>query len=242
MTTQTVYSQVNSRRKSWQAISPSSKEFLKAPKLLSKCLALRVLEMDVKKFILEGLSKPEASIIGEEGINCLMRNTEDEDRHDLALNNCVKILGNYDPQYENEAKLIAKAWELHPDHTIAKAAALENGVFFLMLPLLRRYGSPSVITTAVDISADEVGHVQSHRYAATQMSQKVSKSLDKLRKDTVAWIVDDFNQDNLDINVLMRASDNLMYKGIAPELEFSQSYNVPAFFENRNDSLPYYTM
>lgn len=237
----TIYQQVQNRRKSWLPISPQSKEYTTAPGIISRALSLRILEIPVKEFILDGLSRKEAQLIGDEGVKCLLRNVEDEERHDTALNNCVNVLGNYNPKYEKTAAQFAEAWINHPDHPIAKAAALENGIFFLILPLMRKYGSPSLITTSVDISADEVGHVQSHRYATTQMNQKVSKSLDNLRKATAAWIIGQFSSGKLNPETLMKASDNLMYNGVAPELDFSQASNVPAFFENRNDTLPYYS-
>lgn len=242
MAQQTVYTQVQNRRKSWQAITPTSTEYLPeiAQNIISRCLSLRIMEIPVREFLLNGLSRVEAQLIGNEGRECLLRNGEDEERHDLALNNCVKVLKNYDSKYESEAAILAKIWMSHPDHPIAKAATLENGIFFLMLPLMRRYGSPSLITTSIDISADEVGHVQSHRFATTQMNQKVSKSLDDLRKATASWIIGDFQDGDLTANKLMQASNSLMYKGIAPELEFTKTFSVPAFFESRNDQLPYY--
>lgn len=240
--TLTVYEQVAKRRTNWTPVTPAGKEYLvdEASTILSKALALRALELPVKDFINDGLSKKEAELIGIEGKKCLIRNTEDEEKHDLALNNCVKVCSNYDSIYESEVKLLVKAWIDHPDHPITKAATLENGIFFLILPLMRRYGNTSLRTTSIDISSDEVNHVQSHRYAATQMNQKVSPSLDTLRKATVAWIVDGFKFEHLTADTLMKASNNLMYRGVAPELEFTQSYSVPAFFERRNDTLPYY--
>jgi len=237
-----LYQQVQKRRKSWQAISPTAVEYLpvKAADMISRCLSLRVLEIHVEEFILTGLSRHEANNLGEEAVACLMRNAEDEERHDLALTNCVRVLDNYNPEFEGEAAKFANAWINHPDFPITKAATLENGIFFLILPLMRKYGSPSLITTAIDIAADEVGHVQSHRFASTEMNQKVSPSLDVLRKATARWIIGDFKDGNLTPESLLHASDSLMYKGVAPELEFSQSYNNPAFFEINNSALPYY--
>jgi hypothetical protein len=238
----TIYADVNAKRKSWQPVAPITLDYAEegTVDILSRCLALRALEIPVKDLILEGLSRHESNVIGEEGKAALLRNTEDEERHDIALNNCVAVFKDYDSSYEAGAKDIVDAWAKHPDGSILKAAALENGIFFMILPLLRRFGGASLRTTSVDISADEIGHVQLHRYAAEQLGHKPSKSLDNLRKATVNWIVRDFSHPQINAEKLKKASDSLMYRGVAPELQFTQTSQVPAFFERSNDSLPYY--
>lgn len=244
MTPVTFYSKIEAKRTEWEPIKPTKTEQVQdeAADILSRALALRALELPVRDFILDGLGQKEKAILGQEGVECLMRNTKDEERHDQALENVVSVLSNYNPKYEAEAAMLTKAWVTHPDHSIAKAAVLENGIFFMILPLMRRFGSVSLINSSVDISSDEINHVQSHRYATTQLGHKISPSLDKLRKATAAWIVGTFNfSDTVNATTLMKASDNLMYKGVAPELSFSQSFNVPAFFESSNSSLSYYT-
>jgi hypothetical protein len=238
----TIYQDVEKRRKEWVPIKPTTKE---APEegtgdLLSRCLALRRLELPVKDLILDGLSRKEASIITDEGKAALMRNTLDEERHDIALNNCVAVFDGYDATYEIEVESIIKAWSEHPDSPILKAAVLENGIFFMILPLLRRFGGAGLRTTSMDISADEICHVMLHRHVSMELGSKPSQSLDNLRKATVDWIVRTFEHPQITATQLRNASDNLMYKGVAPELNFTQTYQVPAFFENSNSVLPYY--
>lgn len=238
-----IYAEVDAKRKQWVPVSPATLDVAEehAYDLLSRCLSLRVLEIPVKEFILDGLSRVEKSVIGEDGYISLMRNTEDEERHDIALANCVKVFKQYDESYEQGALEIAKAWQAHPDHPILKAAVLENGIFFMILPLLRRFGGASLRTTSVDISADEVGHVILHRHVAQELGQRPSQSLDNLRKATVDWIARNFQHVDIDAAKMRKASDNLMYKGIAPELDFTKTFQVPAFFERGNDTLPYYS-
>lgn len=238
----TIYQDVAKRRKEWVPITPTTKEYAEegTSDLLSRCVALRALELPVKDLILDGLSRKEATIITEEGRQALLRNTIDEERHDLALNNCVAVFGGYDKSYEKEVPAIVQAWIDHPDSPILKAAVLENGIFFMILPLLRRFGGAGMRTTSMDISADEICHVMLHRHVAMQLGNKPSSSLDALRKATVDWIVRTFKHSQITADQLRQASDNLMYKGVAPELDFTQSYQVPAFFENSNAVLPYY--
>jgi hypothetical protein len=229
------------KRKAWLPITPTADEIVidGAVDTISKCFALRILELPVKSFILDGLSRPEASKIGEDGVACLIRNSEDEDKHDIALTNCLKVFKNYNPAFEQEAQNILNAWASLEDNPITITACLENGLFFVILPLYRKFGGPSARTTALDISADEVNHVMAHRTASEMMGFKPSRKLDNLRKATCDWLVKDLTADDPD--VYRRSSDNLMYKGVAPELAFTKSYTVPAFFEHRSDNLPYYT-
>ena len=238
-----VFQQVEAKRKSWTPINPTENEKVKsgAEDTISRCLALRCLEIPVKEFIVDGLARKESLAIGEDGIRTLSRNILDEEKHDLAFNNCVKIYADYDSSLEKQAEQIRDAWLNHPDFPITKAAVLENGVFFVALPIYRLFGSSSMRTTAIDVSADEVGHVQSHRYAAMLTNFKPSRSLDKLRKDTVAWIVDKFNVPGHTKDKFIKASDDLMYRGITPQLEETKSYQVFAFFEKSNQVLPRYS-
>lgn len=241
--TQTIYEKVAAKRKNWQPITPTSKESCTEgmEDLLSKALCFRFLELPVYDFIMDGLSRSETSMIGDAGKDALIRNTEDEVRHDTALNNCVAVFSNYNKSFEEEATQIVDAWIAHPDHPILKAAMLENSLFFLILPLFRRFGGDALRITSIDISADEVNHVQIHRHVAKELNQKPSRSADNLRKQTVDWLVSGFaGVDEITADLLRSASDNLLYKGVAPELNFSRSFQVPAFFERRNDTLPYY--
>lgn len=245
--TVSIFEQVNNKRKQWTPITPIREETIYpqyegAKDTLNRALALKNLELPVKAFIEEGLSRLESDIIGLDGIETLKRNTLDEEKHDIALNNCTSVFPEYNPKYDLEANVIKKAWEEHPDFPITKTAVLENGIFFVILPLYRQYGTPSLRTTAFDISADEVGHVQSHRYAAKLSGHAPSPSLDKLRKATVDWLVSTLNIPASGVNkdTFMRISDELMYKGITPHLENTKSYQVMAFFEKSNDVLPRY--
>jgi hypothetical protein len=246
MTTATssiLYEKVNQKRKSWVPIESTGNESCTngCEDLLSRCLSLKVLELPVKDFILEGLNKADKSIVGDEGVKCLSLNVLDEERHDIAIGNCIKSFKDYNPYYESTANSIVSEWVNHPDDSITKAAVLENGVFFIILPIYRQFGTPSMRSTSLDISADEINHVQSHRYTSKLLGWKPSKSLDNLRKATVAWIVDSFNGNFSPYkDKFIKASDELMYKGITKELDFSKTYTNIAFFERNNTSLPSY--
>lgn len=238
----TIYQQVEQKRKVWTPVKPTKAEFPTegAEDTISRCLALRSLEMPVKAFIEEGLNRKETHIIGEEGLKSLQRNIQDEEKHDIALNNCTAVTATYDNSVEKEAQELTKAWVEHPDFPITKAAVLENSVFFVVLPIYRLFGGVSLRAASLDISADEINHVQLHRHIAKQVGFKPSKSLDELRKATVQWFMQKFNVTGYKKESFIKSSDDLLYKGITKELNFTQSYQVHAFFEKTNDSLPAY--
>jgi hypothetical protein len=241
-----IFEQVQNKRKKWTPITPVDNEYASvgAEDTINRCLALRVLELPVREFIQEGLNKLEKALIGDIGVQALLRNVEDEEKHDTALNNIVNVYPDYKKnkeKIEKEASIIAQAWILHPDFPITKAAVLENGIFFVILPLYRFYGGSALRTSALDISSDEVNHVQSHREAARLSNYRPSSSLDKLRKDTINWIIQNFNVKGYDRAKLMKASDDLMYKGITDQLNFTQTYTQLAFFEKPLTKLPSYS-
>jgi hypothetical protein len=237
------YAQVEKNRKVWSPIEPVKSEagVPGSEDTLSRCFSLKALEIPVKDFILDGLARSESQILGEEGKASLLRNTIDEEKHDIALYNCIKVFSAYNKDYERLVAPIVEAWINHPDHPITKAATLENGIFFVVLPIYRQFGGEAARMTSLDISADERNHVQLHRYAAKELGYRPSKSLDNLRKATVDWLVEKFEVPGYNKEVFLKASDSLMYKGITSELDFTRTSTVPAFFERRSDTLPSYS-
>lgn len=240
----TFYGTVNSRRKIWFATAPTTKEQIKpgSEEMISRMLCLRFLELPVKGFIEDGLSRAETKNLGQEAVDTLVRNTDDEVRHDEAFNNAVAVLSNYTDKYEYVIKeQILPEWDTLPDHPILKALTLENGIFFLALPLFRHYGGVALSTVAGDVSVDEVIHVLSHRQVVHDMGHKPSAKLDALRKATVAFLIGTFADDHMNPDKALAISDNLYYKGVTDALEFNKTTTTPAFFEIANDSLSYYS-
>jgi hypothetical protein len=127
---------------------------------------------------------------------------------------------------------------------LVKAYVLENSVFFVLLPLLRTFGGCGLGMISADISGDESVHAAVHRQCAKDMGYSYSPSLDHLRRDTVAWLVDGLqipeagrsgrSQRWLD------ASDRLLYEGCSDLIETRRGIQ-PAFFEIANDALPNYS-
>jgi hypothetical protein len=243
MTTQTLKPSVwNTPRKEWQPNSPSAQsDYCLAPDTISRCLALTPLEPLVKGFILDGLDRADHKLLGEDAITALLRNTEDEVKHELALDYAKKSLINYNPKFEDEALSLIQAWNLLDCHPITKAAVLENGVFFIVLPLYASFGSASLRISANSISADEVIHVQTHRAAAQILKAKPSKQLDQLRHDTVAWLSQDLKETEgkWSQERALKNSESLMRRGVSDMIETAVA-TVLAPYELKSTSLDVY--
>jgi hypothetical protein len=242
--TTTLYSTVNKRRTVWFPVEPTTKEKFATgtEEFMSRVLSLRHLELPVADFINQGLERKDTAAIGEEGMATLRLNIKDEVRHDQALSNCVNATENYTPKYESVVRdQLLSEWNTLSDHPILKALTLENGIFFLILPYMRKYGGFSLSTTAGDVSTDETVHVASHRQAVQDLNQRPSSKLNALRRATVQWILGDFNDGTTNLASALAISDALYTKGITSQLNWTKSASVPCFFEAENGALPYYS-
>ncbi|ABP87941.1 ribonucleotide reductase class Ia beta subunit [Synechococcus phage Syn5] len=235
------YLKIMSRKRTWTPVAVDKGQVIDgAEDTLKRCLALRTLELPVKEMLQQGL---ERELPDDPGIIPALRsNQADEDKHDLALNYIVDAHG-VDERAEAEAERIRKAWLSNPSHPILKTAILERSVFFVLLPFFRFNGDMGIRTVASDISRDEQTHTLIHAMVAHDLGEKTTPALDKLRKATVHWAMDQLGvSDNKYLNkdFWLRASDNLYHQGKATELVETQRARMPAFFEASNVNLPKY--
>jgi hypothetical protein len=239
MTQTSPYISVLSRKRSWTPTQVSAGSLKTGTsETLRRCLALRHLELPVRDLLASGLTKDLPSTEGV--VQALESNMADEERHDQALNFVVEAHGA-DPEAEVVGKHIRDAWVAHPDHPILKAAILERSIFFVLLPFLRLAGDVGIRTVAADISRDEQVHVATHHMVATELKLSPAPSLNALRKSTVSWVFDRLGgEDQLSKDFWIKASNNLYARGKAPELAFTRSARMPAFFEAANQDLPSY--
>jgi hypothetical protein len=112
--------------------------------------------------------------------------------------------------------------------------------------MFRFNGDAGLRTVSADISRDEQIHVATNSLVCADMGLTPSKSLDKLRKATINWIMEPLGKNTYGDKYLSRkfwldSSDNLMYNGKAPELSETKSARMPAFFEHSNVNLPQYS-
>ena len=236
------YEKLLNRKRTWTPVQ-TTRGTLKpgAEETIYRALAIRNMELPVGNYISDALAKD----VPDAARNLLESNVKDEERHDLALNYIVNAIG-VDETAEKEAFLLRDAWEQHPDHTILKALVIERAIFFVLLPFFRFNGDAGLRTVSADISRDEQIHVATNSLVCADMGLTPSKSLDKLRKATINWIMEPLSKNTYGDKYLskkfwLETSDNLMYNGKAPELSATKSARMPAFFEHANTNLPQYS-
>lgn len=209
---------------------------------IGRCLALRVLELPVGAWVLEA-SEKELGKLPTDAIALITSNAEDEVKHDCLLDMAATTYQLTTKEMQDEANAIAQEWLNHPDHPIVKAFVLENSIFFIILPILRRFGGQGLRNAAFDISSDESIHAPCNRRVAQELGYIFSPSLDELRDRTVRFLVRDLAAPGkLGLpQVWLDASENLLHKGFAPQLEETKAYIMPAFFESHAADLPQYS-
>lgn len=228
------------RKRTWTPVKPTAGKLVDgSEKVIRRALAIRHMELPVGGFIREALERT----VPESARTLLESNIIDEERHDLALNYVAEVHG-VDEQSEAEALRLRQAWVDHPDHTVFKALVAERAIFFVLLPLFRFLGDSGLRTVSADISRDETLHVACNTLVAQELGLKLSPSLDRLRIETVQWIMEPLGKsDNkyLDRQFWLNQSDGLMYQGKAPGLIETKRARMPAFFEHSNVNLPQYS-
>jgi hypothetical protein len=234
------YQKLLARKRKWTPVQTDAGKCMEgAEDTIYRALALRHLELPVGEFIRDAVEN-DVPIAAKE---LLLSNIKDEEKHDLALGYIARAYGTND-ECEKEALRLRQAWIEHPDHTITKAMVAERAIFFVLLPFFRACGDAGMRTVSADISRDEQVHVACNSLVQKELGLDISPSLDKLRKATMSWVLQPLGTNTtskyLDKKFWANSSDNLMYNGKAPELSFTQSARMPAFFEHSNINLPQY--
>lgn len=235
------YEAIVSRKRKWTPVQTSKGTFLPGSEAtIMRALALRNLEIPVKEFLTEGLEK---DLPNKPGVReALLSNMADEDNHDLGFSYIVRAHG-VDESAEREAENIRKAWLESPEHPLLKASVLERSVFFVLLPFYRWCGDIGLRSLQADVSRDEQTHVLLHGMVCHDLGLKSTKNLNRLRRATVAWVMDELgisSNKHLCKDFWMRSSDSLYERGKAEELADTQRARMPAFFEASNIDLPAY--
>ena len=236
------YEKLLNRKRTWTPVQTTAGKLKEgAEETLYRCLAVRHMEIPVGDWITETLGKE----IPSSARDLLESNVKDEVKHDQALGYITNALG-VNEKAEAEAFRLRDAWMSHPDHEITKALVIERAIFFVLLPFFRFNGDAGLRTVSADISRDEQIHVATNSLVCADMGLTPSKSLDKLRKATINWIMEPLGKNTYGDKYLSKkfwldSSDNLMYNGKAPELSETKAARMPAFFEHSNVNLPQYS-
>ena len=148
--------------------------------------------------------------------------------HSITLPKLTVWMKKLKPKHSNYEKL-----GLRIRITVLKAMVAERAIFFVLLPFFRANGDAGMRTRSADISRDEQIHVATNSLVCAELGLKPSASLDKLRKATINWVMQPLganSDEKLDRKFWVDSSDRLMYQGKAPELSFTKSARMPAFF------------
>tara|TARA_R100000329_G_scaffold57272_1_gene51858 strand:- start:21449 stop:22171 length:723 start_codon:yes stop_codon:yes gene_type:complete len=235
------YTKLVERKRKWTPVAVTRGKLLEGSEdSIYRALALRVLELPVKEFLQQGLEKDLPDIPGV--VEALESNQKDEDKHDLGFSYICRAHGT-DPDAEDEAQNILNAWLEAPEHPILKAAILERSVFFVLLPFYRFCGDIGMRSLAADISRDEQVHVGIHGMVVHDLGLKNTERLNKLRKDTVDWVMNGMDSPKnryLNKDFWMNQSNNLYLRGKAEGLAETKRARMPSFFEASNQNLPKY--
>ncbi len=233
------YQKLLARKRTWTPIQSTAGKLKEgSEETIFRALALRHMELPVGDFINDALKNE----VPELSRDLLRSNIKDEENHDLALGYIAQAIGT-DPVAEAEALRLRDAWTAHPDHTVLKAMVAERAIFFVLLPLFRFNGDAGLRTVSADISRDEQVHVATNSLVCRELGLTVSPSLDRLRKATIAWVMQPLKKSEnkyLDKQFWLDQSDSLMYAGKAEGLIDTQRARMPAFFEHANPNLPQY--
>jgi hypothetical protein len=233
------YQKLFNRKRKWTPVQTTAGQLAEgSEETIFRALALRHMELPVGDFINEALKNE----VPELSRDLLRSNIKDEENHDLALGYIAQAIGT-DPVAEAEAMRLRDAWTAHPDHTVLKAMVAERAIFFVLLPFFRFNGDAGLRTVSADISRDEQVHVATNSLVCRELGLTVSPSLDRLRKATIAWVMQPLKRSEnkyLDKQFWLDQSDSLMYSGKAEGLLETQRARMPAFFEHANPNLPQY--
>jgi hypothetical protein len=233
------YQKLFSRKRKWTPVQTTAGQLAEgSEETIFRALALRHMELPVGDFIDDALKNE----VPELSRDLLRSNIKDEVNHDLALGYIAQAIGT-DPVAEAEAMRLRDAWTAHPDHTVLKAMVAERAIFFVLLPFFRFNGDAGLRTVSADISRDEQVHVATNSLVCRELGLTVSPSLDRLRKATIAWVMQPLKKSEnkyLDKQFWLDQSDSLMYAGKAEGLIETQRARMPAFFEHANPNLPQY--
>ena len=242
MQAETPYIHLHQRKRTWTPVQVSAGTLLDGgEEVIQRALALRCLEIPVGDFISDAMKGDLPTAKG--CMELLASNVTDEENHDIALNFAAEAHG-VSPSFEKEAERIKKAWLELDRHPVLKAVVLERSVFFVLLPIFRFLGDTGLRTTSADISRDEQTHVAANTLVCQELGLKSDKTLDNLRRATVAWVLQSLNgeSDNkhLSSNFWLQSSDSLYLRGKADGLSATRASRMPAFFETNNVNLPQY--
>lgn len=188
---------IESTKTDWEVTRYTQPTTNKIHPVVSKCLELRELELDVQEWTNEFNSTLDQEEMLE--INHVLDgHANDEDKHEQILEHLQEYWGGV--QVSKEADLLMSEWLELSCNPMVKKTFLEAGVFFSVLPLITRYSNFDTYTSRVAdwIMIDEVRHVRSARLLMRYFNLRGTKKLLALIEKTIRWILSSENIETQD--------------------------------------------
>lgn len=210
----------------WQPTAPAyNKEldYSDGEQIVKSALAFLDLEVSVGEWV-------KAAELPIEAKSYILLNAKDEEKHTVVL--------GYLSQYYRGARVslysknLIERWNALQVHPLAKAYALECGVFFSVLPALTIYGDIYAATVSQWINDDERVHVETNLRLMRELKLHLTEELLELVFETVAYIFEplgeqvQLNQATRAVKRVVRGRDAQMAKESIPV--------TTAFFEQHD--------
>lgn len=204
------------------------------------------LEIPVGDFVLEAVRKDLPA--GKIWKPLLKSNSADEHRH-LQGFEFAEAVYPVSQEARDKCVAIAARWRDAQKryHPLLVPMVLEVGVFLVSLGILRIVGGRALMNLAAQIARDEGRHTTTNVTALLELGidpYHPPKELDDLRRDTLEVLVEQIDVperevgDRLNLDFLIRASDELIYTGDAEDftdMSFVVDRHLP--FEIDNNQL-----
>lgn len=149
-------------------------------RIIKRCLAFVDLELQVRDWVITQTG------IDDETKAQLLRNSNDEDKHDEVLRYLRVYFGHY--AVDQQARDIIYRWKSLSVAPIVAAYALEMGVFFSILPALVTRGDVYCAAVGTWINDDERVHVECNLAVMKELKLKLTQEVIQLVFDTVEYI------------------------------------------------------
>lgn len=215
--------QAKRRNAGWKPIPAAVEPMAPAHEVLKRILSIRFLESDVEDWVLSASKEVPEAIAPY-----LIRNSQDEHRHDVVMQHLADYFG-----YTGEAAEVVGEWRANPSHPVVKACALEAGVFFVALPMLRSYGQGDIYANTVRqwVLEDESCHVATNRTIMAELGLKLNRGLLDLVSRTVAYLTDSVPGDQ---DRWLSRSRQTLISGRCPDLDEETVVSIPDQFTQRS--------
>jgi hypothetical protein len=193
---------------------------------LARLISIRGLELCVKAAVDIAVSR---NLIPIELGDCYLQICDDEDKHDMQLEQLAKVYNCADlkptTDFVNQFMMLADKYD-----PLVLNFVLETVVFINGLPLMQKYGNVFANNTASWILLDEARHVAFGRAYVSENKIKVPLDIIDFAFTLLAWVVEPL--DDITRAGIMSRAGRCLHKGVPTDPEAQAVPQRISFFEN----------